>query len=106
MIDEERRALVERLRDAYIDAGPWARDLMHDAADEIERLTVRADTATREREAMREALALAEDVLSRSPYSNRMWVLEGDKTMHPAMGIQIIRDARALSPAEENTDGR
>jgi hypothetical protein len=53
---------------------------IHDGAQEIRRLRV--------------ALTLAEDVLSRAPFSNAIW----PNGMHPNKGISVIRSA--LSPPE------
>lgn len=48
---------------------------------------------------LREALTLAEDVLSRAPFSNSIW----PNGMHPYKGIRIIR--AALPPSQrENSD--
>jgi hypothetical protein len=49
-------------------------------------------------EKAKKALGLAEDVLSRSPMSCRMWQTENGE-VHPQTGISIIRDAIAtLTP--------
>ena len=50
-------------------------------------------------DALVEALTLAEDILSRAPFSNALW----PNGMHPMTGITQIRDALALvgSPADE-----
>ena len=42
---------------------------------------------------IREALALAEDVLSRRPFSAGIW----PNGMHPATGIEKIREALRLA---------
>lgn len=47
------------------------------------------------------ALTLAEDVLSRSPYSNAFW----PNGMHPNAGITLIRDALATLPTPPKAEG-
>lgn len=51
-----------------------------------------AQVAENEDAALLDALILAEDVLSRSPYSNQMWAWM-EPPMHPNYGITKIRDA-------------
>lgn len=47
---------------------------------------------------LRDALVLAEDVLSRSPFSTGIW----PNGMHPQRGIQQIRDALASVGAKRD----
>lgn len=51
-------------------------------------------------EAMEAALRLAEDVLSRAPFSTGMW----PNGMHPQTGIEIIRSALPPIPGEVGHD--
>lgn len=76
--------IVKRLRE-MAEADYYGRDQPHfvppeECADEIERL--------------RKALILAEDVLSRSPFSNHMW----PNGMHPQVGMEQIRAALEAKP--------
>lgn len=61
-------------------------------------LLARAQSAERHKASLLEALKLAEDVLSRFPYSTEMW----PNGTHPQTGITQIRDAIRL--AEPTTD--
>jgi hypothetical protein len=49
-------------------------------------------TAVNNHDALVKALTLAEDILSRAPFSNALW----PNGMHPMIGITQIRDALAL----------
>jgi hypothetical protein len=63
--------------------------LGHEAVDMIaDQLNTICDLAT-ENEQLRAALTLAEDVLSRAPYSTEIW----PNGMHPQTGIETIRAA-------------
>ena len=55
----------------------------------------------KEMKAIRDALALAEDVLSRSPFSTAIW----PNGAHPAIGIDKIRDAMRVVNQAINDEG-
>ncbi len=88
-----------------------ARDLIRELEAEVERLTAtnaatrstftrladerdRALDSSLETKRLRAALILAEDVLSRSPFSNHMW----PNGMHPQVGMEQIRAALEAKP--------
>lgn len=54
------------------------------------------NTKTRNCSAIREALELAEDVLSRAPFSTAIW----PNGMHPNEGIKKIREALAMTSTQ------
>lgn len=71
---------------------PCPAELLEDA---VLTLRARAEKAEAEIERLREALELAEDVLSRAPHSTGIWA----NGMHPNTGVELIRAAlRASRP--------
>jgi hypothetical protein len=55
----------------------------------LQRAAIEIQRLEQERDALQEALTLAEDVLSRSPFSNHMW----PNGIHPQIGMEQIRAA-------------
>ena len=75
---------------------------MRDAAKEIQRLLAIPDAAQERIRELTEALVLAEDVLSRAPFSTALW----PNGVHPQRGIEAIRaalsTARPIPEKEES----
>lgn len=96
-IAEWLRRLATRRRSAFGEEGMIG-CRFEEAAVEIERLR---GCGMQTVDAMREALVLAEDVLSRAPFSTDIW----PNGMHPQRGIKQIRAALALPSAGVQTAG-
>jgi hypothetical protein len=94
IVDELRQA-AGNLINGVIEDGEVPVAMLSDAADEIERLRGHTQTP-----AVLEALTLAEDVLSRRPFSAGIW----PNGMHPQEGIEKIRAALAMAQTLEVTD--
>jgi hypothetical protein len=88
---EPTRPLVQRVAERLQAAGESPEEALRLATEAVAAHEEKAP-AENEDAALLEALILAEDVLSRSPYSNHLWTWM-EPPMHPNEGIGKIRDA-------------